>query len=420
MALATLPTELVQAIVPYLDLADIQSFRLTCLRLKHQSLHPFKDRFFRQLTLSWNIKSFNQLLKIVSHQHFGPALQDLIIDATPWFAMQLWQLSKRIEDMPDPEGYDPKLMEARIAVGQEAGDLARFWNEEHFDRKTLTAIFEVKKQLRNITFAYHGMDKSFGKFARKYCDTSQNEMSRPFVITMTAIATAGLVVHSIKTDTWRRHGAVSIGRLESLAPHLRNLDVPIANLQTLELNLRDWRYPEAGFEVEGDRAPFVVRFLSKCKNVSDLKLSCFSSLDGDLLSEMAKHCEFRNLQRCTLELFRLSSANDLFEFLEPSKDSLQRLSMGHIVLRDDSTTWAEVICRIASTYDHLAFLELRTLFNKMGSRVGFHHSVVGTLVVEGGNLRENVEASVDGLVNGNWGPAWHLAAVAYPFIGMRT
>lgn len=418
MALSTLPTELVQAIMPYLDLTDIQSFRLTCSRFKEQSLHPFKDRFFRQLTLYWNIKSFSQLLNVVSHEHFGSALQNLVIDATPRFAMQQWQMSRRIENLES--GIENNCIEAQIGIRQEANDLSKFWNEEQFDRKTLTAIFEIKKALRNITFAYYGMDKSFGKFARKYCESSQNEMSRPFVVTMNAIATAGLVVDGIRMDTWRRHGSVSIGRLESLAPHLRNLDAPLANLQTLELNLRDWRYPEAGFEVEGDRAPFVVRFLTKCKNVRDLKLSCFSSLDGDLLSEMAKHCQFRHLQRCTLELFRPSSVNDLFGFLEPSKDSLQRLSLGHIVLRDDSTTWAEVMCRIASTYDHLNYLELRALFNRLGSRVGFHHSVMGTLIMEGRNLREDVEASVDGLVNGNWGPAWHLAAVAYPFIGMRT
>ncbi|KAF2654703.1 hypothetical protein K491DRAFT_600295 [Lophiostoma macrostomum CBS 122681] len=419
MKLIDLPTELVEEIASQLCLQDFRSFRLVCSSLNHQSLHPFKEVFFQQHTLKWNIAGFQKLSELASDAAFGDAFQKLVIDATPWHAMQLWELKMSIDPpVIDQDGLRLKAS-AYKTLKEQAESLAKYWNETRLDVKTLKGIFEERKILQSISFAYEGMDKKFGKFGRQYCETSQNEMSRPFVATLTAIATSGLDVGEIIFHGRKKYGAVSIGRLEALSPMLSRFDAAFAHLQSLKINLRDWRHPEVGFEPPFGRAPFMIRFLAKCSSLKSLEISCFSSLEVDLFAEMAKHCRFPSLVSCKLELFRLSRVEDLFEFLGSAQTSLRRLSLSHIVLRDEMVTWSDLMHRISGELE-LEALELLNLFSRMGARVGIDGTMKGAIILEGPQLSEELEYHAEHLVFGNWGPAFHLASVAYPFIGMRT
>jgi hypothetical protein len=75
--------------------------------------------------------------------------------------------------------------------------------------------------------------------------------------------------------------------------------------------------------------------------------------------------------------------------------------------------------RISGDLD-LQTLELLNLFSRMGSRVGIDGTMKGAIILEGPKLKDELRYHAEHLVNGNWGPAFHLASVAYPFIGMRT
>lgn len=421
MPLHKLPTEMLEAITHHLDLDTFRSLRLVSPSVNQQSLHQFKDRFFRQRTLRWDKSSFQSLLDITLDVYFGSALQNLIIDATPHDAIRLWELKTHIEELPGPHNFHNEVMKLYKSLRYEAEDHAKYWVETRLDIKTLTTVFEMRKStgLKKIVFAYDGMVKKYGKFARQYCENSQNEMSGPFVATMTAIAQSGIAVEEISIHKERKYGAVSIGRLEQISRFLRQLDTPFEVLRTLKVNLRDWRHPEEGFALEGNKAPLVVRFLAKCKNMKELELSCFSSLEGDLMSEIAKHCHFPQMESCKVELFRISNINDLFAFLAHAKKTLRNLSLSHIVLRDDTASWADVMRRIATELD-LESLELLNMFGRMGARVGIDGMFKGSLIVIGAKMKEELERSADNLVSGNWGPAWHLAATSYPFIGLRT
>jgi hypothetical protein len=304
MSLASLPTELIESIALYLDLLSSCSLRLASSSLRQQSLHVFRDRFYHKRSISWTRTDLDRLVEISEHENFGPALQQLVVDATPQHSISLWQLRKRISEadpiFSEPDGvfFKSDLQEMYIEEEKEAKKLATFFNETRYDHKCLLAVFGQAQRLESIIFRYKGMDKKYGKFGRRYCESSQHEMSRPFVSTMAVIAASGVRLKEVTIHHVDHYGAVSIGRLESVAPSLRNFASIFESLERLELDLRDWRHPDEGFELENGRAPFVVRFLAKARNVRHLSLGCYSSLQDDLIGEMARHCTFTSA--CTV------------------------------------------------------------------------------------------------------------------------
>ena len=418
MALSSLPTELIEQIAEYLDARSIRSFRLTDLALSQKSLHAFKQRL-RRRTLQWDIESLWQLEWMTSHPPFYGILEEIVIDATPRFAIRLWELEKSIVDAAAQQDFQKRaeLQSSYLRIEEQSSAAARFWNETRQDQKILSSVFGRLKTLSSITFVYDGMNTNH-LFARKYCENSQNEMSRPFVSTMAALATSHLPVQSIAVAPDRRFGAISVGRLESISPVLTEFDHTFPRLSHLQLSLRDWRYPDEGFEMPVGKVPFIVRFLSRFQHLRSLELSYFSSLEEDILPELAKHCQFR-LETCKLDLFRVLAVENLFNFLEPCRDSLRSLSLSHIFLKDGTTDWDQVMRRIALNY-RLDKVEFKSLFMQLGARVGFSGAMRNSLVIEGAGLTQELMHQAGILAGGNWGPAWHLAAVAYPFEGLRT
>ncbi|EUC31309.1 hypothetical protein COCCADRAFT_6763 [Bipolaris zeicola 26-R-13] len=308
MTLTSLPNELIEHIASYLDLSSTRSFRLTTSSLTKASSHLFKDRFFQQRTLTWTKQSLDTFVQISLHAQYGNALRHLIIDATPRHSMLLWSLSKQITDIttfPSSSSSSSKtaaspeqcrLQDAWAQAAEKAAQNTSFFNETRYDQKTLKQAFANMSQgnLTTITFLYTGLPASLVKGGRTYCALSQCETSRPFVSTLAALAASPHIqLSTIALHKPFHHGAVSIGRLESLAPLLSCFDKTFTSLTHLALNLRDWREQESGFQLAPPpppspsssssssssattpRAPFIVRFLSKMHNLTSLELSCY-------------------------------------------------------------------------------------------------------------------------------------------------
>ncbi|KAH7411961.1 hypothetical protein DE146DRAFT_259535 [Phaeosphaeria sp. MPI-PUGE-AT-0046c] len=428
MLLDTLPTELVEVIATHLDLLAARSLRLTSSSLKQKSLHVFRDRFFLKRCISWTKHDLDQLVTISTHPTFGPILQHLSIDSTPRSSISLWQLRKRISDsdaiISDSENiiFRSELQEQYIGEEKRAKELATFFNETRHDQKCLQAVFEKLPHMESVVFRFEGMDQKYGKFGRRYCESSQHEMSRPFVSTMAAIAASNIHVKEISIDSHYNHGAVGIGRLESLAPSLGKFATAFARLEKLELNLRDWRYPDIGFELESDRAPFVVRFLMKARSVKHLTISCYSSLEADLIGDMARHCTFDKLETCKLSHFRLHDMMDLGRLLGRSALTLRNLNLTHMALRGADQEWVDLLRGLASDDLSLQALEqmkLDSLYTKRGARIHFKDGTSPRLTVGTEGLRKSwrdeLMAQLDDMNESTWGPPWHLAVVAYPF-----
>ncbi|KAF3041267.1 hypothetical protein E8E12_000344 [Didymella heteroderae] len=386
MSLSTLPTELLEQIASYLDLAAFRSLRLTAHHCHIRTSLFFKHRFFSTQYVSWNKDSLKRLVYVAAHAEFGDALKCLVVDATPYYALELWKMRRRSADAghltPITDDEDGSKLVRRLedeyeVRAQEADSTARWFNETRFDVVCLKKVFARVKSLENLVFAYEGMDMRYSKFAQMYCETTQHEMSRPFVSALHALAASGTPVNCVSTAGIRSHGAVSVGRLESLAPCLRAFDNVFEKLDTLRLKLRDWRSPDTGFELERSRAPFSARFLVKCRNVRVIDLSFYSCFEDDAFGELVRVGRFERLQSVTLEMFRVKQGKNLIEFLEPSKAFLTELRLRHVLLdtNDEKESgrkcWNEVFGEFTDEKRHLQNLRVfhaeRLFFN---SRIG--------------------------------------------------
>ncbi|KAL1792721.1 hypothetical protein ACET3X_009228 [Alternaria dauci] len=427
MALSDLPTELIEHMVSYLDLPTSCSLRLTSSFLSKQTSYVFKDRFFRQHTLQWTLEAFSKLQEMTSHAHFGNGLQHLIVDATPRHSIHLWQAKTHIlntQGISTPYGVvsaTRDLEEKYAADSKAADDVATFFSETRFDWKCLVSLFGGLEQLESITFAYEGMDDRYAKFAARYCKSSQHEMSRPFVSTMYAIAASKIQVRHIRLDCVQTFGAVGIGRLENIAPSLRQFDYVFEKLETLQLHLRDLRSSHSGFELEAPGAPFVVRFLAKARNVKELELSCYSSLDGDVFGDMARHCRFEKLETCKLSTMRIQAAEDLLALLRPSEKTLTTVSLVNIRLSDEVTTWTDLLGAIAASEDVLPKLKdfsLSNVFTLNRSQIWW--KARRGLCCIGDDWRGQLFDAINEIEERPSGMPWGITAVVYPFVGFSA
>lgn len=436
ISISTLPTELIAQIAAYLDLPTFQALRLTSTRFHTGTIYAFKARFFTAQHLSWTQTSFQRLLDISTPSDLGTALQHLIIDASPHHALTLWKLRRRSADAghmtPITDDEDGSVLAQRLhddyAVSRQKAQAAATWlNETRFDVRSLSAIFSRVSMLESITFAYEGMAPRYSKFAARYCEASQHEMSRPFISTLSALAASGTKVRHIKMQDGMAFGAVSIGRLESLAPALTCFGAVFERLETLQLNLRDWRLPDSGFEVERTRAPFVVRFLAKCRSVKVLELSCYSALEEDLLGVLARTCRFERLERCTLGFFRLCGASDLVDFLSPSSSSLRELRLQHFLNAAPSATWADVLSSLSSTtscLSNLDSLSLNHLFTQHDAGSSRYVAFVSqtpaaiSLLLQGEHWRTELDYHADHYEERDAARIWEAGAMMYPFTRM--
>lgn len=254
-----------------------------------------------------------------------------------------------------------RLHDDYALLQREEKGAAKWLNETRFDIRSLTTILSRLPKLETITFKYEPTPFPYFYLKQDYCEVSQAEMSRPFISTLAALAASGTRVKHILLHDEMDFGAVSIGCLEALAPALRSFDAVFERLETLKLNLRDWRTPHEGFEVDRTRLPFVVRFLAKCTRVRVLELSCYSALEEDLFGGLARTCRLENLEQCTLGYFRVCCADDLISFLTPSAASLRELRLQQFANSDPSATWPHILTSLSDTTSCLQNLNTLSL-----------------------------------------------------------
>lgn len=216
MALASLPTELIEQIAECLDLESCRSLRLTSPWLTQQLHHQFGHRFFSKQTVSWEVDCLRRLRDITSSS-LGQTLQHLVIDATPRFSVKIRELEKKLRefvvDTHSKETVEYRSLEEALAtVEQKAIAAAKYWNETRYDQKILAIVFGKARNIQFITFAYDGLHGYTYWDAQLHCERSQNEMSRPLVTTLAAVVAAKAQIQVISLDPIRNHGAISIGR----------------------------------------------------------------------------------------------------------------------------------------------------------------------------------------------------------------
>lgn len=435
MSLSSLPTELLDLIATHLDLPGICSLRLTSRHCYDRTFLVFKHRFFTNQHVVWTSSSLQRLVDIATHSQLGDALHHLTIDATPYDALKLWKLRRRSLDAghltPLTDDEDHSKLVQRLGgeyegLQQKAESTAKWFTETRFDIICLKKVFSRSKLLDGITFAYNGLDMRYSKFAHLYCETSQHEMSRPFVSTLSALAASQTTVMRIEFAHGKSYGAISIGRLESLAPSLRYFDAVFEELDTLRLKLRDWRSPDSGFELARLRAPLSVRFLAKCVNVRVLDLSFYSCFEDDAFGELVRAAKFERLECVALELFRVKYGQDLLDFVKPSQACLKDVKLRHMLLdkrNEEEQGWNNVFLDLAQGqgFPQLQVFHAERLFleTPIGvTRVLFvdGETVTSVLRVKGEHWRDELKERAGSVVESAAGRTWESGAIAYPFV----
>ncbi|KAF2805029.1 uncharacterized protein BDZ99DRAFT_466706 [Mytilinidion resinicola] len=385
--LIKLPTELVENIAYNLPLPDVKNLRLTCQSIRDQIHHPFKDRFFSRKHINLTSKSLKGLIEVARHPQLGPPLSHLFINATPVFEKQITAIGKKIHDASlDAAGLRSLLeIERDLLEKQKPTILESFSNAT--DRKLLSLAFLIIRHLRTITFIYDGFDSMEPEDSMYHMRRCQDEMSRPFMTTMSAIAFSGLTVDEITVSKEHRHGFVTIGKMRFMAWQYSNLRHAFANLRVLKIDLRDWMNPTRGWMPGLEKSPNVARLLSRMPSLRELDLSChvYSSREEDVFEDVGRLVKLPYLEKCTLGLI-LAKEPSLMRLLKTSKKTLKHLTLRNAVLVSGKWTSflesvAEELALESLVLDNLYQDETIVLFKKDGKPVAR---------LEGDGLKERI------------------------------
>jgi hypothetical protein len=385
--LIELPTELVENIAYNLPLPEVQNLRLTCRSIRDQIAHPFKDRFFRRRHITLTTPSLESLIEVARHPQLGPALNHLFINATPIYEKQVTAIEKKIRDAHLDTGLRRLLETERDLLERRKSTVLDSFNNGA-DRKLLSLAFLIIGHLRSITFIYEGFDTMDPEDAMYHMRRCQNEMSRPFMTTMSAIAFSGLTVEAITATEDQRYGFVCIGKMKFMAWQYSNLRHAFANLKVLKLDLRDWMNPTRGWLLPGiEISPNVAQLLSLMPNLRDLDLSChvYSSREEDVFTRVGTIVRLPHLERCTLGLV-IAKEQSLLRLLNSARKTLKHLTLRNVVLVAGS--WTSLLESLAKTLS-LESLVLDNLYQDE-SIVVFKKDGQPVARFEGASLKESV------------------------------
>jgi len=372
--LVELPTELVENIAYNLPLLEIRNLRLTCRSIRDQIAHPFKDRFFRRRHITLTTPSLESLIEVARHPQFGPALNHLFINATPIYEKQVTAIEKKIRDAHLDTGLRRLLETERDLLERRKSTVLQSFNNGA-DRKLLSLAFLIIRHLRSITFIYEGFNAMDPEDAMYHMRRCQNEMSRPFMTTMSAIAFSGLTIEAITATEEQRYGFVCIGKMRFMAWQYSNLRHAFANLKVLKLDLRDWMSPTRGWLPGLEKSPNVAQLLSRMPNLRELDLSChvYSSREEDVFTDVGTMVRLPHLERCTLGLI-VAKEQSLLRFLNSARKTLKHLTLRNTVLVAGSwTSFLESLTKTLSleslVLDNMYQDESIAVFKKNGQPV---------------------------------------------------
>lgn len=344
MSLETMPSLVVALLAEVLDTSQLCSLRLTCTWFHLASLSVFKRRYVRTQTVEWTTNSLHRLLKLAMLP-IGGAIEDIVVDATPRLSIE------RTYPCDDPYQLECKYLAMKS-----------YWKGTQHDFHILTAAFKRIRIVNSITFAYDcsGCPFPITWQNAQFLHESSEEMSRPFIATMAAVARARLYVYEINTDSDRRYGAVrseALGMIPS--PLMTTFAGAFQRIRVLQLKLRDLRSPCVGWVQSG--TPFWVQFLSKFTDLYTLDLSFESRIHENPFQDMARHCKYPLLKNCRLDSFQVHHFQHFFAFLAHTKGSLKTLSLDTVLNNDSDMNWAAVFRQIATQLS-LNRLELQDLY----------------------------------------------------------
>ncbi|KAK0291367.1 hypothetical protein LTS00_008367 [Friedmanniomyces endolithicus] len=155
--LTKLPSELISAIVSFLEDSDVRTTRLTCRAIERASLAQFGHRFFRKKGYLITSPSLHVLACIAAHKDLKKYVQHV------WFNPDCFtfvhpECAPDPQEAPDPENpesllqllslSDRKRYEAYQTVKQDHSDLLQTWGRQLHE--VLTPVFAALPNLKTV------------------------------------------------------------------------------------------------------------------------------------------------------------------------------------------------------------------------------------------------------------------------------
>ena len=310
----TLPTEIIELIATFVELADLRSLRLVCREINRKTLNSFGLANFATIQTDLSYKSLERIRSISNCEHFAIHVQRL-----------------HVKDSPDGiigQGFDwPRQLSGCLAGNLNGTDLLR----DLLSRRLLNCR----------SFLIY----SYDEYEPRH-DTDRLVPSDAVGLILSIVAEADLALRSFTVQS-SHHGN---GRLDT-----PRLQMPLS--QTPKF-IKAWSQIEElvlDYAITSDQWDWVLHLISSVLKLRKLSLGFY---EGDT-SFMQRLSSLHELNR--LEELRLGSASvtvdAITSLLLKNRDTLHSLSLQYIAL-DDEGKWSTVLENMKSQFPQLQNLVL--------------------------------------------------------------
>ncbi|KAK1089002.1 hypothetical protein LTR48_001019 [Friedmanniomyces endolithicus] len=293
--LTKLPSELISAIVSFLEDSDVRTTRLTCRAIERASLAQFGHRFFRKKGYLITSPSLHVLACIAAHKDLKKYVQHV------WFNPDCFtfvhpECAPDPQEAPDPENpesllqllslSDRKRYEAYQTVKQDHSDLLQTWGRQL--QEVLTPVFAALPNLKTVgmrrsedhaPWGWRRLKDSVGEDPRDLGPIPSGPMrslsdpTKLFLAIIIAAAAANSQLRRFYID------AIELDNIHPASLAQETLDKACGAIWYLEINIaKAWLYKHQKNEFVPEREDYgsgLVKLLKATTQLKEIALQIF-------------------------------------------------------------------------------------------------------------------------------------------------
>ncbi|KAK0636089.1 hypothetical protein B0T17DRAFT_67629 [Bombardia bombarda] len=391
-----LPTEIIEQIARSLSLADLTNFRLTCRDVASRTNGPTFRSYFETRTTDLSAASLDRLAAISTSANFKSSIKKLTVLATIYDNVNAETIKSRAGEDLGPEEISAAASWIQ-KMQREQEKQSADGNAAVIDQ--LAVILKNADRLETVDLSaafIPGPNQSMAASSAPYeaLPSVWRRLSQ-----VLSIATAAMTQSNVRPTTpriypkWccgaearsitRLMSALGTDKLAAVAASVRSFALTFTPtiMSAGEMappsafdDLRSWRYtdgdPIAMLDDNFEGVPALLQLMPQLKS---LDLAMYNTLEGDtleydrIMTDIARHIHFPDLQQCALRGLRTKKA-DLLRFLANHASSICRLELRHVALADrlaetGESCWHAVFPFISSM-PKIEFLRLSGLIDE--------------------------------------------------------
>ncbi|KAK0915059.1 hypothetical protein LTR02_001410 [Friedmanniomyces endolithicus] len=293
--LTKLPSELISAIVSFLEDSDVRTTRLTCRAIERASLAHFGHRFFRKKGYMITSPSLDVLACIAAHKDLSKYVQHVWLNPD-CFTFVHPACAPDPQEAPDPENpesllqllslSDRKRYEAYQTVKQDHSGLLQTWGQQL--QEVLTPVFAALPNLKTVgmrrsedhaPWGWRCLKDIVGEDPRDLGSIPSGPMrslsdpTKLFLAVIVAAAAANVQLRRFYID------AIELDNIQPASLAQETLDKACGSIWYLEINItKAWLYKHQKTEFAPERGDYgsgLVKLLKATTQLKDMALQIF-------------------------------------------------------------------------------------------------------------------------------------------------